>query len=292
MKIFLAVDGSDASLDACRLVAAYQGDRTRHQVTLLNVQRLPVHVAPLAGMNQAVLEAALLEEGERELQTARALLQAAGWQSESSLRLGPPADTLLTLAREGGADVLVMGGGRQGLLAGYAIGSVALRVAPAAHCPVVLVKAGATLPTQLGTSMRVTAPVDGSAESLVAVQRLARCAPLLGAMHVDLVHFRPGLSLGAAMAPPHDDVLAHWSGSESDAALTAPAEALQTAGIPYDVHRLGGTPDVAIADFARDHGAGLIAMATRGRGAMHHLLLGSVALRTAHRSEVPVALMR
>ncbi|MDB5752453.1 MAG: universal stress protein [Ramlibacter sp.] len=292
MKIFLAVDGSEAALHACRLVAAWQGDRSQHQLTLLNVQRPPLHLSPDPGVNQAVLEAALREHGEQQLEPARALLLDAGWQVQNILRLGPPADTLLALAREGGADALVMGGGRHGLLAGYAIGSVALRVAPAAQCPVLLVKAGATLPTRLGTSLRVTAPVDGSPESLAAVQRLARCAGLLGTLHVDLVHFRPSLSLGAAMLPPHDDVLSQWGGRESDVALAAPAEALGVAGIPFELHRLAGTPEVAIAAFAREHGADLIAMATRGRGAMHHLVLGSVALRTAHQSAVPVALMR
>jgi nucleotide-binding universal stress UspA family protein len=292
MKIFLAVDGSEAALHACRLVAAWEGDRSQHQVTLLNVQRQPLHLSPHSGLSQAVLEAALREEGEQQLEPARALLQAAGWQVESTFRLGPPADTLLALARDGAADVLVMGGGRQGLLAGYAIGSVALRVAPAAQCPVLLVKAGATLPTRLGTSLRVTAPVDGSPEALVAVQRLARCAGLLGALHVDLVHFTPGLSLAEAVLPPHDDVLSEWGGHEADVVLAAPAEALAAAGIPYEVHRLAGRPEVAIAAFAREHGADLIAMATRGRGAMHHLVLGSVALRTAHQSDVPVALMR
>lgn len=292
MKIFLAVDASEAALHACRLIASYEGDRSALEITLLNAQRSPLRISPEPGVNQAVLEAALREEGEHQLEPARALLLAAGYLVKSIVRLGPPADTLLALAREGGADVMVMGGGRQGMLAGYALGSVALRVAPAAHCPVVLVKAGATLPAHLGTSLRVTAPVDGSPEALRAVQRLAGCAGLLGAMHVDLVHFRPGLSLAAAVMPPHDDVLRQWGTRESDTALAAPAQVLASAGISHELHRLTGAPEAAIAAFAREHGAGLVAMGTRGMGTMHHLLLGSVALRTAHLSEVPVALMR
>ena len=111
-------------------------------------------------------------------------------------------------------------------------------------------------------------------------------------MHVDLVHFHAGLPLAAVILPPHDDVLQEWSGLESDAALRQPAQTLSEAGISHAVHRLTGAADVEIAVFARQHSANLIAMGTRGSGAMHHLFLGSVALRTAQVSEVPVALMR
>lgn len=291
-NVLLAVDGSEAARHACRLVAAYAGDRHRIQLTLLNVQRPPVRLSADGFVHQATLEAALRDAAERELAAARALLPD-GWHEVAGLtRVGSPAATILDIARESEADVLVMGSGRHGVLGGYAVGSVALRVAPAAECPVVLVAPGARIPSDLGVRARVAAPVDGSAEALQAVRRLAGCDGLLGRLHVDLVHFRPGLTLAAAMLPPHDDVLQDWSGRESDAALDAPTQVLAAAGVSHEVHRMTGEPDTAVAEFARRQGAGLIAMGTRGVGTMHHLLLGSVALRTALVSDVPVVLMR
>lgn len=292
MNILVAFDGSDAALQACRLVAGYAGDRSALRIILLNVQRPPVRFLPQAGLQQPLLEQALLEEGQLQLDKARALFAPGAFEVETVVRIGAPAETVLAEARERGATALVMGSGRHGLVGGYAIGSVALRVAPAADCPVVLVRAGSQLPGEIGQRLRVTAAVDGSPEALRAVQRLAACAGLLGDLHVDLVHFQPGLSLVAAMAPPHDDVLKQWTALETDEALAAPAQALADAGIAHELHRIGGTPEQGIAAFARQQGAGLIAMATRGRGAMHHLFMGSVALRTAHESEVPVALLR
>lgn len=292
MNVLLAVDDSDASLQACRLLASWAGERSQLHVTLLNVQRLPLRLAPQAGLNQAVLEDALRAEGEQLLQRARDLLAAAGWQAQALVRLGPPADTLLEVLAQRDVDVLVMGSGRHGPVRGYAVGSVALRVAAAAPCPVVLVGADAKLPAQAGRRLRVTAPVDGSAESVHAVRRLAACSAFLGELHVDLVHFGPGLTLAAAILPPHDDVLREWSGSEADAAVGEPAALLAARGIAHEVHRLAGVPGSAIAAFARERQAELIAMATRGTGAMHHLLLGSTALRTAHEADVPVALLR
>lgn len=293
MNILLAIDGSEAALQACRLVAGYAGDRSALAVTLLNVQRPPVRFSPLAGMHQSVLEAALLEQGEAQVAPARDLLAAQGIPVVSALvKVGPPAETLLEVARERDAALVVMGSGRHGPLGGYAVGSVALRVAPAAPCPVVLVGPGMRLPAAAGRSLRVLAPVDGSAESVQAVRRLAHCAAFLGELHVDLAHFQPGLTLAAAILPPHDDVLQEWGGRESTTALAEPAQLLAAAGISHAVHRLTGAPDTGIAAFAQQCNADVIAMATRGTGAMHHLLLGSVALKTAHASAVPVALLR
>ncbi|MGV3569161.1 MAG: universal stress protein [Ramlibacter sp.] len=291
-SILLPIDGSEASLHACRLVAGYAGDASALRITLLNVQRPPLRLSPHPVVSDDVLEEGLHEQGESELEAALALLRAAGQSPEPLVRIGAPADTILAVARETAADVVVMGNGRHGPLRGYAVGSVALRVAPAAQCPVVLVRPGARLPAEAGRALRVAAPVDGSPESLRAVQRLAECRGFLGRLHVDLVHFHPGLSLAAAIMPPHDDVLQEWSGREANAALDASLQVLAAAGIPHVVHRLAGAPDVEIAAFAESHGADLIAMGTRGMGAMHHLLLGSVALKTALASNVPLALMR
>lgn len=292
LNILLAVDDSEASLHACRLVAGYAGDRSKIRITLLNVQRPPLRLSAEFGVDQAALEAAMREQGERELEQGRVLLVASGHHPERMIKIGPPADTILDVARQCRNCVLVMGTGRHGPLGGYAMGSVALRVAPAAECPVVLVGPGVQLPPELGIRVRVAAPVDGSPAAVQAVRRLVNCAGLLGRMQVDLVHYRPGLSLAAAILPPHDDVLQEWGGRQSDAALGVPAQMLADAGISHDVHRLVGEPKADIALFARRQGAELIAMGTHGTGAMHHLLLGSAALKTALVSHVPVAFMR
>ncbi|HYF18757.1 MAG TPA: universal stress protein [Ramlibacter sp.] len=66
---------------------------------------------------------------------------------------------------------------------------------------------------------------------------------------------------------------------------------LAQAGIAHDIHRLTGDAAPGIAAFAAEHGSEAIAMASHGGGLLRHAF-GSVALRTAHLSEVPVMLMR
>jgi nucleotide-binding universal stress UspA family protein len=51
---------------------------------------------------------------------------------------------------------------------------------------------------------------------------------------------------------------------------------------------LVGDPAAAIAKFAQDNGADLIAMGTRGLGAASSLLMGSVAAKILHHAKIPV----
>lgn len=53
-----------------------------------------------------------------------------------------------------------------------------------------------------------------------------------------------------------------------------------------------GTPFVAVVRYARDHQIDLIVMGTHGRGAVKHLLLGSVAEQVVRQAPCPVLTVR
>lgn len=53
-----------------------------------------------------------------------------------------------------------------------------------------------------------------------------------------------------------------------------------------------GSPAYAIVDYARENGIDLIVMGTHGRGAVAHLLLGSVAERVVRIASCPVLTVR
>lgn len=65
-----------------------------------------------------MLEAALRNEGLHKLEPGLAVLRAAGFNPRSLVSVGPPADNILRAARDQRADLLVMGGGRRGMLGG------------------------------------------------------------------------------------------------------------------------------------------------------------------------------
>jgi nucleotide-binding universal stress UspA family protein len=189
-----------------------------------------------------------------------------------------------------GASLLVMGTRGTGMLRGFALGSVALRVALAAPCPVVLVKPDARLPLETREITRVLLPVDGSVVADTAVHHILALRELFGPMHVELVHFEPSLTLIEAIMPPHEDVLRKWCGGQSHQAVAAARKLLDDAAISHEVSLLAGDPATAIAGLATDRGSDLIAMATHGNGALKHATFGSVALKTVILAPVPVLL--
>jgi nucleotide-binding universal stress UspA family protein len=290
MKILLLADGGPPSLQAARLLAAWRGDVAQLQPVLLNVQRPLVHAWP-TGIDPALLERGQQDEGMAELEAARAVLAGRGWAPECRVVIGAPAETILQVAAEVQPALLVMGTRGHSLLAGLALGSVALRVAPGAAAPVVLVHADSRLPARWGEELRVTLPIDGSEAAVSAVRRLLALRPLLGTLQVDLVHFQPALTLLGAILPPHDDVVERWGGADAAPVVDAARRLLEEAAVAHEVHRIGGDPALGIARFASERQAGLIAMATHGTGSIRHAF-GSVALKTAQLSEVPVALLR
>jgi nucleotide-binding universal stress UspA family protein len=52
------------------------------------------------------------------------------------------------------------------------------------------------------------------------------------------------------------------------------------------------SPASAIVDYANGHGIDLIVLGTHGRGAVAHMLLGSVAERVARTATCPVLVVR
>jgi nucleotide-binding universal stress UspA family protein len=291
VKILLPSDRSAASLQAARLLADYRGDRARIAPVLLNVQRPVLKAWPGHGLDRAAVEAALQEEGMDQLGAARETLSRAGFEPELVVRVGHPHAVIVEETRRLDAGAIVMGTRGHGALGGFALGSVALRVVQSAERPVMLVKPDSRLPSGLGSHARIVVPVDGSEEAAAAAARIAQYSDVLGRLHVDLVHFQQPLTVMEAMVPPHRDVLSHWSGREAEEALAQASKALRGSGVEPEIHVLAGDPATGIAQFARDRAADLIAMSTRGLGALHHAFVGSVALKTAHLSPVPVALM-
>jgi nucleotide-binding universal stress UspA family protein len=115
---------------------------------------------------------------------------------------------------------------------------------------------------------------------------------------------------GASVAVLHvvDNMLANPAGVEGylvypemQSALEESARTQLEALVRDDDRReLGATtvlltstaPALAIATYAREHGIDLIVMGTHGRGAMAHLMMGSVAERVVRTAPCPVLTLK
>jgi nucleotide-binding universal stress UspA family protein len=289
--IIAAMDDSPASLHAARLLAGYQGDRRRIAVVALNVQSRPLTLWPGPAVDPGKMDEALLAEGRRRIEPACTVLAEAGLKHERAVRLGIPAESIAEEALRRGAAAIVMGTRGHGALGGFALGSVALRVAHRAQAPVVLVRPDTVQPAALGERVRVLVPLDGSAHATRALNHLLGWRKWLGEVEIDLVHIRSAPTFLDDLLPADRSLLDQWGSQEAEQATREARALLYLAGIDSRLHEAAGEPSAEIVRLAGVLGSELVVMGTRGLGAVHHALIGSVALKVAHASAVPVALI-
>ena len=280
MTLLLPFDGSPGAMRAVELVAAYRGAPA--EVTLLNVQSLPAGLTPEMGS----VDEALLEAARAQVKVGLERLPAA----RSVVRLGFPTDVILREAA--GAQFIVMGTRGHGALQGFALGSVALRVVHGAPVPVLLVKPDARLPQALGRNAKLLVGVDGSEHALRAVSEIVARRAWFGETHVELVFVQQPLTLLETVLPPHDDVVEQWSTRTGEEATRPAREMLAAAGIAHHLHLTVGDAHTELALLAGQTKADLMVLGTRGKGAAHHAFIGSVALKAAASSDVPVLLVK
>lgn len=289
-RLLVAFDGSPAARRAVELLAGYAGDASLLAPVALNVQMRPVTLWP-GKFASGEIDAALLDAGRDELKPGCARLEAAGFATRAEVRLGVPAQTILQEAAAQRAEAVIMGTRGAGALHGFALGSVALRVAHGGGPPVILVKPEDRLPAALGRRLRVLLAMDGSAPAMRAAERLVAWRPWLGELDVQLVYVQRPLTVLQAVLPPHDDVMNQWSTREAEQAVQGARDLLGRDRIEHHLHITVGDPAAEVCALATQTSSDLVALGTRGLGAAHHALVGSVALKATATSPVPVMLV-
>ena len=127
--------------------------------------------------------------------------------------------------------------------------------------------------------------------ALRAARRLAAWRAWLGELEVHILWVQQPLTYLETVMPPHDDVVGQWSRKDGDKATRAVVALLRREGIARRVHFSVGDPALEARSLVEDTGAELVALGTRGLGAAHHALVGSVALKAAVACPVPALLV-
>jgi YjbE family integral membrane protein len=144
------------------------------------------------------------------------------------------------------------------------------------------------------TSMhRLLLPIDGSAASLRAIERLLELRDWYREpLEIHLLNVQHPLHKDVGQFVAAEDVKSFFR-DESEKELAAARARLDAAGVAYQHHAVVGEQAAeTIAHFAREHGIGQILMCTHGRSAVADLLLGSVARGVLQHADVPVILVR
>jgi len=198
---------------------------------------------------------------------------------------GSNEDTATAIARvasEAGAAMIAMDSRGVGAMRHAIFGSTAISVLRKSPCPV-LVTGPAAGPPSTADPYRLAITTDGSAASRSAFVKLG---PLLesSCIPVEVI----GVYVPALADAPLTIELERRKATCRAAAAMLPQCIQSTVGVTR-AEEFERT-EHAIVRAAHEAGASIIAMGTHGRGRSLHLFLGSVALGTVERSDLPVIL--
>ena len=204
------------------------------------------------------------------------------------IEIGDPAE-LLHAVLEDSAELAVVGSRGHGAAVAALRGSVSRALARSAPCPLIVIPPHARLNAAAGAT--VVCGVDGSVEATAALEAGGALARALGG-RLTAVYVRS--STGAA-AVPASWAADRWQVPVEDGraalAIVERAVAGLSADVPKGVCVESGDPAERLARVARAQPSAILAVGSRGQGAVRAALLGSVSSRLGATAASPVMIM-
>lgn len=284
-KVLVGTDFSKPSAAVLDFLARLKG------AGLQDVVLAHVTHPPSPGVGQVALDGV-----RSSLEEQAGHLRENGLNARTVIEHGATAATLADLAEKHGADALVVGSHGRSLLGRMLLGSVSMSVLHQSRVPVLIVRVE-LCETDEGISCElqpdqpfehILFPTDFSEAATLAFERMtdlvAGSASRVTLMHV---HNPPAYVENEEAEETAADVEALHK--EDRGRLKQMADVLRDRGVDnVGTVVTTGAPAVSVTDFAESRDVTLVAMGTQGRGAMEELVVGSVALKVARTSPVPV----
>lgn len=205
--------------------------------------------------------------------------------AESSMVVGPVADTIVQKANEIDADLIVIGAGDRARFDRFSVGPVAVSVIEHSAQPVLAIRPG----DPKLTFHKILCPVDHSSTSARGLRNAIRLARVFGGELV-VLSVIPEISWWTAAFETgqlNDSLAAHSSQWRAEFELFLTEINFENVPVTQDVRF--GAPHQQIAAAAKDHQADLIVMGATGRSGLVRVLLGSTTRRILE--ELPCSLL-
>jgi len=141
--------------------------------------------------------------------------------------------------------------------------------------------------------MKILIPVDGSANSQRAVDRVIKNIDALKEYpQLLLLNVQWNVAAGNVKLFINQETINDYYREQGLAALQPARAALDAAALPYQYHISVGTPAEAIVQYAHEQGVDQIVMGRQGQGGLQALLLGSVVNKVLLLANCPVMLVK
>ena len=274
-------DDNDAALLLAHRVANRDG-RELHAVAVLEPRDTVAIASGVPALPASYVEeehAAVVDRLEKRLSR---IAEYPDVVRRADVLDGPAARSIVDVARERDASLIVIGTGRHGALGRLLYGERAIQVTRSSDRPVLVVPPGASA----ATPRRAVVAVDFSAASQraarFALDLLADCGELV------LVHVKSAVKLSEESAGWWDEAYQR-RGAElfQRFAASLPMER----GISVITTMLHGDVPPTLLDHARELGADLIACGARRHSFLERMLVGSVSEGLVRRAECPVVVV-
>lgn len=283
MKTLLAVDGSDNSYEA---VHALKYFARAEQLTLLHALDVPRPAYPMMLPEVAeelykTLEQSMREDGERLLVRVQSLLPIHAGPATKQLRIGSPAEVIVSMAEEQKADLIVMGARGLGPVKERLLGSVSHRILTLAPCATLIVNG------PVKAMKQILLPLQGPSDAEAAI-RFLQLKPFHDTVEVTLLTVLPSTEPPWPVDAAAAEKLKEQALQSARDYIDGVAERLRAIG--YQAHGVAviGTPSDMILQEATTLRSDLILMGTRGRQGITRFVLGSVSHAVLHQMRCPV----
>jgi nucleotide-binding universal stress UspA family protein len=137
-------------------------------------------------------------------------------------------------------------------------------------------------------------PVDGSESAVRAVSHMIdKIQWFKQPIEIHLLNVQHPMPYGNRVTSVigHDKV-AQYHHEEGLAALQPTRAKLDAAGVKYVFHIGVGDAAETIVEYAKEKGCHQIVMGTRGLGSVSNMIMGSVATKVIHLTDIPVLLVK
>ena len=283
MKTLLAIDGSDNSYAA---VHALQYFARAEQLTLLHALDVPRPAYPMMLPDVAeelykTLEQSMREDGERLLDRVQSLLPMHAGPSTKHLRIGSPAEVIVSTAKEQKADLIVMGARGLGPVKERLLGSVSHRILTLASCATLIVNG------PVKAMKQILLPLQGLSDAEAAV-RFLQLKPFHDTVEVTLLTVLPSTEPPWPVDAAAAEKLKEQALQSARDYIDGVAERLRAIGYQARGIAVIGTPSAMILEEATNLRSDLILMGTSGRQGITRFVLGSVSHAVLHQMPCPV----
>ncbi len=231
----------------------------------------------------------ILNDAQDALDRQSQKIHAAGVERFTVIREGTVHEIIRDYAKEHDVDLVIVGTHGRGGVSKLMYGSVTERVLKTVHTPILVVPPkGGGIPSSIVIAYDFSAPAKHAAEVARAIHGVCHGSLHLVHSYLDVwgEYTDRGAVVGEAAEKRRQALhrgLEEMLKDDAKELFSIDAQAIQT-------HLVTGDPTAAILQLAHDVGANLICAGTTGKSGIERLLIGSVARRLLHDSEIPLLL--